>query len=67
MAKLIITKKENVKARPQLLSADEKLERSSKMLRAIQHLQDLQWQYGYSELRVAHINTLVKARQALWK
>jgi hypothetical protein len=68
MAKLIITKKQDVKARPAVrLSAEEKLERSTKMLRAIQHLQDLQWEYGYSELRVAHINTLVKARQNLWK
>jgi len=67
MTKLIITRKQEVKARPRTLSSEEKLERSTKMLRAIQVLQDLQWTHGYSELRVSHIHTLVKARQALWK
>ncbi len=66
MAKLIITKKKDVKARPMVLSSEERLERSTKILHAIQVLQDLQWQHGYSELRVKHIHTLNKARQALW-
>jgi hypothetical protein len=66
MAKLIITKKQDVKARPRILSDEEKMTRSAKILRAIQTLQDLQWEHGYSELRVKHIHTLTQARQALW-
>jgi hypothetical protein len=62
MSKLIIRKRQPLET----AEIVEKRETNRvKISQAIYSLQELQWQFGYSDLRAKHISTLTKALRKL--